>query len=127
MVTRDVSYLGESLIPLINRLQDIFSQVRAGCISPTVSLTLLQAASERPVCLVTCEPPCLQVTVDLKLALPQVAVIGSQSSGKSSVLESLVGSIVLHARTHTHAHTHTHTHTDASKDTSTTQHTRVHT
>eukprot|EP00200_Dunaliella_tertiolecta_P012263 CAMPEP_0202375302 /NCGR_PEP_ID=MMETSP1127-20130417/6003_1 /ASSEMBLY_ACC=CAM_ASM_000462 /TAXON_ID=3047 /ORGANISM="Dunaliella tertiolecta, Strain CCMP1320" /LENGTH=673 /DNA_ID=CAMNT_0048972739 /DNA_START=12 /DNA_END=2029 /DNA_ORIENTATION=- len=52
-----MSYLGESLIPLINRLQDIFSQV----------------------------------TVDLKLTLPQVAVIGSQSSGKSSVLESLVG------------------------------------
>ncbi|KAF5830213.1 dynamin, partial [Dunaliella salina] len=51
-----MSYLGESLIPLINRLQDIFSQV----------------------------------TVDLKLTLPQVAVIGSQSSGKSSVLESLV-------------------------------------
>ena len=35
-------------------------------------------------------PCCLQVTVDLKLTLPQVAVIGSQSSGKSSVLEALV-------------------------------------
>lgn len=35
-------------------------------------------------------PITLQVSVDLKLALPQVAVIGSQSSGKSSVLESLV-------------------------------------
>lgn len=32
----------------------------------------------------------LQVTVDLKLSLPQVAVVGSQSSGKSSVLEALV-------------------------------------
>lgn len=31
-----------------------------------------------------------QVTVDLKLSLPQVAVVGSQSSGKSSVLEALV-------------------------------------
>ncbi|GFH20903.1 dynamin-type G domain-containing protein, partial [Haematococcus lacustris] len=51
------STLGDSLIPVINRLQDIFSQV----------------------------------TVDLKLSLPQVAVVGSQSSGKSSVLESLVG------------------------------------
>lgn len=33
---------------------------------------------------------CLQVSLDFKLDLPQVAVIGSQSSGKSSVLESLV-------------------------------------
>ncbi len=31
------------------------------------------------------------MTVDLKLGLPQVAVVGSQSSGKSSVLEALVG------------------------------------
>lgn len=49
--------LGETLIPAINRLQDIFSQV----------------------------------TLDFRLELPQVAVIGSQSSGKSSVLEALVG------------------------------------
>ena len=32
----------------------------------------------------------LQVALDFKLALPQVAVVGSQSSGKSSVLEALV-------------------------------------
>jgi hypothetical protein len=32
----------------------------------------------------------LQVTPDVKLDLPQVAVVGSQSSGKSSVLEALV-------------------------------------
>ncbi|KIY98675.1 hypothetical protein MNEG_9284 [Monoraphidium neglectum] len=53
----DQEVLGDSLIPVINRLQDIFSQV----------------------------------TLDFKLALPQVAVVGSQSSGKSSVLEALVG------------------------------------
>jgi ribosome-interacting GTPase 1 len=39
-------------------------------------------------------PACLQVTVELKLGLPQVAVVGSQSSGKSSVLEALVSSSV---------------------------------
>ncbi|KAK1310995.1 Dynamin-related protein 3A [Acorus calamus] len=49
--------LGHSVIPMVNRLQDIFSQ--------------LGSAS----------------TIDL----PQVAVVGSQSSGKSSVLEALVG------------------------------------
>uniref|UniRef100_A0A7I4CF76 Dynamin-related GTPase n=1 Tax=Physcomitrium patens TaxID=3218 RepID=A0A7I4CF76_PHYPA len=50
-------FLGEAVIPLVNKLQDIFSQ--------------LGSAS----------------TIDL----PQVAVVGSQSSGKSSVLEALVG------------------------------------
>lgn len=35
-----------------------------------------------------------QVTVDMKLDLPQVAVVGSQSSGKSSVLEALVSAAV---------------------------------
>lgn len=38
-------------------------------------------------------PPCpalLQLSPDLKLDLPQIAVVGSQSSGKSSVLEALV-------------------------------------
>lgn len=51
------AFLGQSVIPLVNKLQDIFSQ--------------LGSAS----------------TIDL----PQVAVVGSQSSGKSSVLEALVG------------------------------------
>eukprot|EP00246_Nothoceros_aenigmaticus_P012241 TRINITY_DN3698_c0_g2_i3.p1 TRINITY_DN3698_c0_g2~~TRINITY_DN3698_c0_g2_i3.p1 ORF type:complete len:767 (-),score=166.49 TRINITY_DN3698_c0_g2_i3:167-2467(-) len=51
------SFLGQSVIPLVNKLQDIFAQ--------------LGSAS----------------TIDL----PQVAVVGSQSSGKSSVLEALVG------------------------------------
>lgn len=49
--------LGGSVIPLVNKLQDIFGQLGS------------------------------QSTIEL----PQVAVVGSQSSGKSSVLEALVG------------------------------------
>eukprot|EP00249_Psilotum_nudum_P020336 c27659_g1_i8 orf=497-3082(+) len=55
--SNQVVYLGQSVIPTVNKLQDIFAQ--------------LGSAS----------------TIDL----PQVAVVGSQSSGKSSVLEALVG------------------------------------
>ncbi|KAL3724011.1 hypothetical protein ACJRO7_036089 [Eucalyptus globulus] len=51
------SPLGNSVIPIVNKLQDIFAQLGS------------------------------QSTIEL----PQVAVVGSQSSGKSSVLESLVG------------------------------------
>eukprot|EP00897_Mesotaenium_endlicherianum_P002309 jgi/Mesen1/2105/ME000151S01367 len=50
-------HLGQSVIPLVNKLQDIFAQLG-------------------------------QTTA---IDLPQVAVVGSQSSGKSSVLEALVG------------------------------------
>ena len=49
--------VGHSVIPIVNKLQDIFSQLGSSS------------------------------TIDL----PQVAVVGSQSSGKSSVLEALVG------------------------------------
>lgn len=50
-------FIGQSVVPLVNKLQDIFSQLGS---SSTINL-------------------------------PQVAVVGSQSSGKSSVLEGLVG------------------------------------
>ncbi|KAK4784250.1 hypothetical protein SAY86_018618 [Trapa natans] len=49
--------LGRHVIPIVNKLQDIFAQLGS------------------------------QSTIEL----PQVAVVGSQSSGKSSVLEALVG------------------------------------
>ncbi|KAL2537110.1 Dynamin-related protein 3A [Forsythia ovata] len=55
--TNAAASLGHSVIPMVNKLQDIFAQVGN----------------------------------ESTIELPQVAVIGSQSSGKSSVLEALVG------------------------------------
>lgn len=55
--TAGAAPLGHSVIPMVNKLQDIFAQLGS---SSTIEL-------------------------------PQVAVVGSQSSGKSSVLEALVG------------------------------------
>ncbi|XP_020590969.1 LOW QUALITY PROTEIN: dynamin-related protein 3A-like [Phalaenopsis equestris] len=55
--------IGSSVIPIANKLQDIFAQL--GSSSTTGSPGTM--------------------------ALPRVAVVGSQSSGKSSVLEALVG------------------------------------
>ncbi|KAK9095361.1 hypothetical protein Scep_026830 [Stephania cephalantha] len=49
--------LGQAVIPIVNKLQDIFAQLGGNS----------------------------------TIELPQVAVVGSQSSGKSSVLEALVG------------------------------------
>ncbi|KNC79855.1 hypothetical protein SARC_07762 [Sphaeroforma arctica JP610] len=49
----------EDLIPLVNQLQDAFSQLGEDC----------------------------------PLDLPQIAVVGGQSAGKSSVLENFVGRI----------------------------------
>lgn len=128
----DQEVLGDSLIPIINRLQDIFSQVRlvqgaADDLGPLLwpyereasatvdahsaryaldltrlALALsLHAARRRgrgatPQRCTRARRPgsaaarAAQVTLDFKLALPQVAVVGSQSSGKSSVLEALV-------------------------------------
>lgn len=52
-----VGPVGRKLIPIMNRLQDIFALLGSS----------------------------------FSITLPQVAVVGSQSSGKSSVLEALVG------------------------------------
>jgi GTP-binding protein EngB required for normal cell division len=48
----------ESLISIVNTLQDVFSQIQG---------------------------------VDFNIDLPQIAVVGGQSAGKSSVLENFVG------------------------------------
>ena len=50
----------ERLIPLVNALQDAFSQIGSS----------------------------------VQIDLPQIAVVGSQSAGKSSVLENFVGKYV---------------------------------
>uniref|UniRef100_A0A7N0T170 Dynamin-related protein 3A-like n=1 Tax=Kalanchoe fedtschenkoi TaxID=63787 RepID=A0A7N0T170_KALFE len=57
MAESEAAPLGQSVIPIVNKLQDILAQIN----NP------------------------------LDISLPQVAVVGSQSSGKSSVLEALVG------------------------------------
>ncbi|EDS39945.1 dynamin [Culex quinquefasciatus] len=49
----------DSLIPIVNKLQDAFTQMG----------------------------------VHMQLDLPQIAVVGGQSAGKSSVLENFVGSV----------------------------------
>ncbi|KAK6927677.1 Dynamin, N-terminal [Dillenia turbinata] len=56
--SKPFSTIGSSVIPILNKLQDIFLPLSSGF---------------------------------PKIHLPQVAVVGSQSSGKSSVLEALVG------------------------------------
>ncbi len=81
--------LGDALIPIINKLQDIFSQVGGSLSRVTRSRRWCSRRWASAVPGAYSIVPA-QVTVDLKLALPQVAVVGSQSSGKSSVLEALV-------------------------------------
>lgn len=52
----------EQLIPIVNKLQDAFTQLG----------------------------------VHMQLDLPQIAVVGGQSAGKSSVLENFVGRYVIY-------------------------------
>lgn len=65
------------LITLVNKLQDVFTTVGV-----RISLRPLEnapIADMRP------------LKVSNPIDLPQIAVVGSQSSGKSSVLENIVG------------------------------------
>lgn len=67
----------QALIGAVNRLQDAASLAGASSLSRTV-------ATNREACVVR------YTGVDV-LSLPQIAVVGGQSSGKSSVLENIVG------------------------------------
>lgn len=87
--------LGESIIPAINKLQDVFSQVGAAAgrrrwrWCPPRGRPALPTLW--PIPATSPAPTTVQLSADVKLDLPQIAVVGSQSSGKSSVLEALVG------------------------------------
>lgn len=69
--------MDQSLIKTINKLQDAFASV-----SSPYPKTHPASRADRV---------SAQVGVSNPIDLPQIAVIGSQSSGKSSVLENLVG------------------------------------
>lgn len=65
---------------------------RRGCTRlPSDSPCSPRAWPTLPNCLPCSPTRGLQLSSDVKLDLPQIAVVGSQSSGKSSVLEALVG------------------------------------
>ena len=71
LTARSINVNDPSLITLVNKLQDVFTTVgvRARAVAPTR----------------------LTRQVQNPIDLPQIAVVGSQSSGKSSVLENIVG------------------------------------
>jgi hypothetical protein len=72
-----------TLIALVNKLQDVFTTVG---VSPK---TLWRPRSIRVHPLNICLTILTQVQNPIDL--PQIVVVGSQSSGKSSVLENIVG------------------------------------
>ena len=85
---RDVESLGESLIPVVDKLQEILHGVRVR--GPPSLLPVLSAHCVQAIPLQRRDSVQAQLPDDCAVELPEVVVVGSQSSGKSSVLESLV-------------------------------------
>ena len=78
--------IGQSLIPLVNKIQDVL--LHAGLHQEGVSgLSSPRSLHEQT----RSSSSSLSTGQPLTKNLPVIAVIGSQSSGKSSLLESLVG------------------------------------
>jgi GTP-binding protein EngB required for normal cell division len=72
------------LITLVNKLQDVFTTVGVRSFLYSLQRRKHVTAISRGRKLM---PDIVQNPIDL----PQIAVVGSQSSGKSSVLENIVG------------------------------------
>jgi hypothetical protein len=82
-----MSHVGQSLIPLVNRIQDVLlhAGLHHGNLTGSSPRSLKNETSR------SSPAPPLASSQALTKNLPVIAVIGSQSSGKSSLLESLVG------------------------------------
>lgn len=76
----------EQLIPVLSKLQDVFAAVGGGGQSASASAPLWHGSGQLHAASAS--------DSGVGLCLPQIVVIGSQSSGKSSVLENLVGRCV---------------------------------
>ena len=81
LIVRRINVNDPGLITLVNKLQDVFTTVGVCVSGLTRSSAFSGDYNADSIC------PQVQNPIDL----PQIAVVGSQSSGKSSVLENIVG------------------------------------
>lgn len=79
LIEHSINVNDPSLITLVNKLQDVFTTVGVRSYAPRFPFR-----RGEDILIVN---PQVQNPIDL----PQIAVVGSQSSGKSSVLENIVG------------------------------------